>query len=157
MNSSTRMLAGAVALFLVQGCASSGGGTTAAASESAPSRANSRVSRSLITREELQEHNFENAYEAVESLRSNWLEGRGLQQSSASGTPVLVYLDQSRLGDVNELKTVPIRQVKSIRHLNGIEATARYGLEHVSGAIVVTTQAPNPILSDSAAVRRAPR
>jgi hypothetical protein len=151
MKPITRMLLSAAAVVLVQACA---GGGSSAGTAPAPS-ANNRSSRSLITKDELDANHFDNAYEAVETLRSNWLQARGLENSN-TGATMLVYLNDTRLGDLSDLKTIPIRQVYSIRHLTGIEATARYGVEHTAGAVMVSTLIPNRVLSDSAALQRSP-
>jgi hypothetical protein len=151
MKSVTRTLICAAAVVLVEACA---GGAGPAGSAPVPS-ANNRSSRSLITKDELDANHFDNAYEAVETLRSNWLQARGLQ-SASTGVTMLVYLNDTRLGDLSDLKTIPIRQIYSIRHLTGIEATTRYGVEHTAGAVIVSTVIPNRVLSDSAAVQRAP-
>src|SRR3954465_14317604 len=64
--------------------------------------------RSVITAAQLGAQHFENAYEAVASLRANWLQERG-PDSFQNPTRVVVYLDNVRLGDVETLRTVSVR------------------------------------------------
>jgi hypothetical protein len=45
-----------------------------------------------------------------------------------------------RLGGVETLRTIVVRPVSYIRHYNGIDATARWGLDHGSGVIYVSTR-----------------
>lgn len=97
-----------------------------------------RTDRYLITREQILEHGFTNAYEAVESLRSNWLLPRG-PDSINQPTEVLVYLDNSRLGGVQTLRTINVTNVQWIRYYDGPTATARWGLNHGQGVIFVST------------------
>ena len=85
------------------------------------------------------ERRFNNAYDAVEALRRNWLLSRG-PDSFQSPTTVQVYLDQMRLGGIEQLKTIQTINITSIRYYDGISATARWGLDHGAGAILVSTQ-----------------
>lgn len=94
--------------------------------------------RSAISRLQLEQQHYENAYEAVEALHSTWLSERGTD-SFSNPTKVVVYMDNVRLGGVETLRTVSTRIIYSIAHLNGVEASARYGIGHGAGAIVVAT------------------
>ena len=94
--------------------------------------------RNLITRVELSQRRFPSVFAAVEALRTHWLALHG-----PSGQ-VQVYLDGQYLGGVQTLFTIPVVNVESIRHLDGIEAAARYGGGHDQGAILVTTQRSGP-------------
>lgn len=127
-HSSIRRLAIATGMALAaSGCARTG------------TRSGSTPDRSIITRAEITERRYNNAFDAVEALRRNWLLARG-PDSFQSPTTVQVYLDQMRLGGIDQLKTIQTSQVSSIRYYDGISATARWGLDHGAGAIVVSTQ-----------------
>ena len=93
----------------------------------------------LLTEQQLREHHFVTAYEAVAALRSSWLETRG-PDSFTSPSQVLVYLDESRLGGVETLRALPMTNVLSIRYIDGIAASARWGLDHGQGVILVSTR-----------------
>jgi len=45
------------------------------------------------------------------------------------------------MGGVELLRTVRLINVALIRHMDGIQASARYGLGHDQGAILITTRA----------------
>ena len=116
--------AAALLLALTLGCASTN------------TRAASQVD--LITEGQIQAGHFLNAYEAVKALHAGWLINRGVT-STVMTDRVVVYRDGVRVGGVEELKDIPIGDVKYIRHYDGNEASARWGLDHAQGAIVVST------------------
>ena len=101
-------------------------------------RQQSRRDHSLITREQIDQHKFNSAFDAVQSLHSNWLQPRG---TDSFNTPsiVLVYYDNVRMGGVETLRAIHARTVDHIRHHNGVDATARWGVGHSAGVIFVST------------------
>jgi hypothetical protein len=84
------------------------------------------------------DQHFQTAYEAVEALRSQWLQSIRLE---SFGTPprVWVYQDNVRLGDVESLRGVAVNTILSIRRFSPNEATARWGVGHSAGAIYLET------------------
>jgi hypothetical protein len=100
-----------------------------------------RADRNLLTQEDFAAGDFSNAYDVVEALRNQWLRPRGVD-SFRSPTEVKVYLDDARLGGVEELRTIPINHVVYIRYYDGLAASARWGLDHGQGAIYVSTRPP---------------
>jgi len=52
---------------------------------------------------------------------------------------VQVYLDDSRLGGVDALRNLSLANVVYIRHIDGVDAAARWGLDHGNGVILVAT------------------
>jgi hypothetical protein len=122
----THVLALLVTFFLV-GCASTGEG-------------GQRSQRNLITVDEIQTRDFNTAHDIVWSLRPSWL--RTEDRSGAYGgtiTPLLVYVDGSRVGDVDFLKQIPATNVTTMRYLNPSEANTRFGTGHAGGVIIVNT------------------
>jgi hypothetical protein len=113
---------------------------TAAGCASAP-RDGSRPDPRLLTTGELLTSGYTDAFNAVQSLRPQWLRVRGAT-SFANPEVVKVYLDGSLLGGLDHLKSISVRSISSIRYLDGLEATNRWGLDHGMGAIVVTTREP---------------
>ena len=94
-------------------------------------------SRDVITSEELNGIDVQNAYQAVQRLRPNFLQTRGNVSITQGAQPVVVYVDETRMGGPSALQQIPIAEVKEIRYLNSSDATQRYGTGHTSGAIVV--------------------
>src|SRR5439155_36991 len=52
---------------------------------------------------------------------------------------VVVYLDQSRLGGPETLRTIQVNAATAIRHYSASEAEARFGPGHLHGAIQIIT------------------
>ena len=93
----------------------------------------------MLTQAQLIEHGFANALEAVQALRPNWLQTRGASSLLATQAQVLVYLDDTRLGGTETLSTIATPSIVVIRHIDGITASGRWGLDHGQGVILVST------------------
>jgi hypothetical protein len=102
------------------------------------SSGSARPDRTVITQEQILEHHFTNAFEAVQALHSNWLQTKGTD-SFQSPSQVRVYVDDTHLGGVESLRSLQIGAIKSIRHFDGVAATARWGMDHGGGVILVMT------------------
>jgi len=102
-----------------------------------------RTNRGIITQQQLVENHFLTAYDAVEALHSNWLRPKGTD-SFATPTEVVVYMNANRVGGVDALKNIDVHTITSIQHFDGLAASARWGLGHGQGAILVTTLLPVP-------------
>jgi len=100
--------------------------------------------RNLITREQIADSRFQTAYEAVESLHSNWLQPRGTD-SFQKPSEVKVYLDNTMLGGTTSLREITTRTVSWIRFYDGVAAQGRWGVGHSAGVIFVST---HPASSD---------
>jgi hypothetical protein len=96
------------------------------------------IDRSVITQDQLHEHRFSNAFEAVEALRGNWLQTHGTDSFTAP-SQVWVYLDNTKLGGIESLRSIEVAPIVFIRHYDGLSATARWGLDHGAGVIFVST------------------
>ena len=121
-----------VVVSMVIGCIGCAGASTGA---------RSRFDSSVLTHEQLDERNYQNVLEAVQTLRANWLNERG-PDSFATPSRIWVYLDNTRLGGVQALSQLPTRSISSVRKVNGIDATARWGIGHSAGVISVMTWDP---------------
>jgi hypothetical protein len=108
---------------------------------SSHANARRRVDMSVLTQDDLEDHQYENVLEAVQTLRSNWLNERG-PDSFASPSHIWVYIDNTKVGDVRSLAAISTRYVSSVRKVNGIDATARWGIGHSAGVISVMTWPP---------------
>lgn len=92
-----------------------------------------------LTVEEMQASGYQDAFSAVQALRPQWLFMRGTTSINSPET-IKVYLDNSRMGGVDQLRQVPVRSIASIRYMDALEATNRWGLDHGLGAILVFTR-----------------
>ena len=93
----------------------------------------------LITMDEVNATRYSTALEVVQALRPQWLRGRGRTSVNLSES-VKVYLDDSPLGEPEQLRSISARSIASIRYLDGNEATQRWGMDHGQGAIMVSTR-----------------
>jgi hypothetical protein len=82
---------------------------------------------------------YSDAFTTVQTLRPQWLRQRGAL-SITQRESVKVYLDGSLYGGAESLRQITTRSISSIRYLDALEATQRYGLDHGQGAIVVSTR-----------------
>ena len=96
--------------------------------------------RNVISAEEIATLTVMDAYEVVEKLRPEFLRARGVGslRSRQPDLPV-VYVDGVRVGGLNELRRVPRTLLAEIGYLHAADATTRYGIDHVGGAILVLT------------------
>jgi hypothetical protein len=101
--------------------------------------AGTRGSTNLITTAEVDASGHQDAFTLVQALRPNWLRVRGTS-SIAVREIVQVYLDGSKLGGPEYLRQISTHSISSLRYMDGLEATQRWGLDHGAGAIVVSTR-----------------
>jgi hypothetical protein len=51
-----------------------------------------------------------------------------------------VYVDGVQFGHVRELRSIPADEVERIQFMSATDATIRFGLGHLAGAILVFTR-----------------
>lgn len=124
------------ALLLVLTCALAACGPP---SDPAGARPAPKPSATLLTEEVIQRGQYQDAFELVLALRSNWLRPRGTDSLTRPGE-VLVYRDEIRVGGVQSLRAMATMDIVSIQFIDGISAAARWGLDHGNGVIAVTTR-----------------
>jgi hypothetical protein len=98
--------------------------------------------RSLITQQEIESVTARSAWEVVQMLRPEFLHLRTVTaMQTTRQDDRIVFLDGRRLGNVDELKTIPTTiTITSIRLLSAAEATQRWGQGYRAGAIEVLTR-----------------
>ena len=115
-------LATMVLALLLYGCASSGGGT---GMTSAPLGGQARATNAnVITAEEIAAQSFQNAWQAVISLRPAW-------------PKIPAFVRNGRMA-FERLQEVPIADVKEIRLLSREQARVRFGPDAQQTILVVT-------------------
>jgi len=142
-----RTVVAVVALGSLGACASGGSkapagapSTTAAASTSTAPK---RGSANLITQSEIDATHLETIYDVIERVRPNWYRTRGGRSEISAGAAssvIKVYLNGSPHGDISSLRSVQAASVKQVELLNAADATTRFGTNHDSGAILVTSK-----------------
>ncbi len=117
-------------VFLAPGCATgSGSGSGDEAGDQ----------RNVITREELaaiEATEDITVYEAIRRLHPQWLRGRGTVSFRLSAT-VKVHLNGARIGDVDELRRFRVADVQYIEHMEGPQASQRFGTGYERGVILL--------------------
>lgn len=111
----------------------------AAACSSGAAARRPRPDPNVITREELGSVQMANVLDLVSTLRPRWLLGRGPDTLGQPGE-IRVYLGTTRLGGgLGALRDMSLTGVTRIEFVDPIAASARWGLDHTQGAIVVST------------------
>lgn len=109
--------------------------------------------RRHITAEELAEQVGQNGYEVVEKLRPDWFrraerrisrdQGRSAEMggmyTDVSTIPLqlTVFVDQTEMGGVQELRRLRNDEIREIEYLTGSDAQQRYGARFSAGIIHV--------------------
>jgi hypothetical protein len=101
-----------------------------------------RSDPNVLTRAELEDVNVSNAYDAVERLRPRWLVPR--TRSVQFQADVVVFFNNSPVGDVTSLRQMNLDGIHEIRYLDPAEAQTRLaaaGYNLSGGVIQVRTAA----------------
>jgi hypothetical protein len=113
-----------------------------------------RQDRNRIRIEEIEASHATNVYQLVQSRRGMWLM-RSRTTSDMSGTGaggMLVFLDGAQLDGIEDLRDIPIANVRVVEFLNPSDTERRLGKYTTVGAIRVLSHddAPVPAPADSA-------
>ena len=95
--------------------------------------------RAQLVSEEMEKAGYPDLFATVQSLRPHWLQRRG-STSLNPRVQIKVYLDGALYGGPETLRQITTRSVSSIQYLDALQASARWGLDHDLGAIVVSTR-----------------
>lgn len=99
------------------------------------------ASRDAVLADELRGLELGNLYETLEKLRPEWLRSRGQRSPTNRESELpLVYLDNSRYGELQSLRNLRAGEVTEIHWLSGPVATYRFGTGHSGGVILVLTR-----------------
>ncbi|HUF65990.1 MAG TPA: hypothetical protein VMM17_08435 [Gemmatimonadaceae bacterium] len=136
--------AGLTALLLVTGlsaCASSSSTHPAASSGSRSVRA-----PDLISAQEIAATAAVNAYDVVMRLRPQWFRSSGVASVGGGAVrqgSVIAYVDNVKLGAVDNLRSISAAGITSIRYMNAEMAASRLpdiSRDLISGAVIVSTK-----------------
>lgn len=107
-----------------------------------------RGDRNRISKDDMTEvlASVSTAYDAVRTLRPQWLNPPALRQSTATvmgdgggATDVVIYVDDLRQQSKDDLKTVKATTILEIKYLDQNRAIQMRGPGHEMGVIEVTT------------------
>lgn len=98
----------------------------------------------VITRAEIERGQWSNVYDLVSNLRPRWVRSRGPDSLENPGQ-VQVYVDGTRLGDVQLLRTLPTHAIERLEWIDPVSAAGRWGLDHAHGVIFITYSRSGPV------------
>jgi hypothetical protein len=98
----------------------------------------------IITQEEIIATDLPTAYEIVQRLHPQWLRSRGqvtigVEEEPPATVGPVVYVNSSRRGDIEELRSIMATNIREIVYYNGRDASLRFGSGHGAGVIQVIT------------------
>lgn len=96
-------------------------------------------SRNRLSHQELVDTSELTLYDAIQRLRPLWLRTRGAV-SARGAAPVVVYVDNVRIGYVNNLHNIPVESVQAVSFVSASDATTRWGLGVSGGVILVISR-----------------
>ena len=97
--------------------------------------------QSLITRDDIEKARAKSALDAVQRYRADVLTAHA--QSSIllnKRTRPVVFLNDTYLGQIDELRHLPAEEIQEIRIHNGIDATQKFGSQYGGGVIQIISR-----------------
>ena len=92
----------------------------------------------MLTWRELSGETHQNAYVAVERLRPLFLRARpGTGDARGEPRTISVFIDGDFAGDLNVLRSIPVRDIESIRRVQPSMAYATLGSLHMADEIIM--------------------
>ena len=106
-----------------------------------PGQVAPRRDPNVITAEELQTANASNLFDAIRTLRPEWMQrGNPTTVRPQAEYSIVVFLDRIRFGDTESLRQLPVAMALEVRWYGRTEAQAEFGLGNLQGAIQVVTR-----------------
>jgi hypothetical protein len=95
-------------------------------------------SRRILLGDEIRRSNASTAYDAVASLRPEWLARRGRASvRDPTAGELVIYVDGMRQGGVTSLRSIRAANILQMEYLDGPSATVQFGTGHGGGVILV--------------------
>ena len=95
-------------------------------------------SSEVLTWSELASEAHQNAYVAVERLRPLFLQARpGAGDARGEPRTISVFIDGDFAGDLNVLRSIPVRDIESIRRVQPAMAYATLGSLHMADEVLM--------------------
>jgi hypothetical protein len=132
-------------LSLARSCAAVTLALTVTACASTGNPRTTEASRDVVTSIEINATTANSAYDLINRLRPNWLRsmGPGSMGGGVRTQEIVVYLDDSRLGGLDALRSLSTAGIRSMRFLDATRAATvlhNVGSEPIAGAIVISTK-----------------
>jgi hypothetical protein len=114
---------------------------TACSSSSSGTTGGPKPGPNLITADEIARVNVQNVYEVVQKLRPSMLRPRQAATANAQAKgELIVYMDNHRLGNVEQLRQISSSSVAALRYYSAAEAQTKWGSGHPGGVIEILTK-----------------
>jgi hypothetical protein len=140
MRGLLKTLAALAIIGATLGCSASSGATPKTSSKP-------KVDPDLISTAEIDSQTFRDAYDVVQKLRPTWFTrktgGSSARRMGTSGSGLVVYLDNARMGGVEALRQLNTAAIESLRFMDASIATATLpglGSSVIAGAIVARSR-----------------
>jgi hypothetical protein len=125
MNRSVRRAMLAAALLLAAACATQSAGAPA-------------TRHNLVTAEQLDRAGNVNLYDALRTLRPNFLRTRAPAQGASAEVPIKVFIGGMQMIDgMDHLRQLMARAVQEVEFLEPHQANTRFGGNNSGGALVI--------------------
>jgi len=135
------LLVAGASLTLSAGCAAS---ASAGGEAGAQTTGAARVRGNVLARTDLEAHSGQNLYETIRRLRPQWLTVRGGGRSvdSNSSTEIVVYQDNTLMGNLDALRQMQTDMAMSVEYMDASRAQTLPGIgsRRVGGAVMVRTR-----------------
>jgi hypothetical protein len=76
----------------------------------------------------------------LRDIRPEFLQNRARTTRVGGPTEPVVYVNGLRLMELDMLRHVATRSLVEVRYVRGVDAVARYGLDHEAGVLLVTAK-----------------
>ena len=94
--------------------------------------------RNRVSGEDLAATNSQMVYDALQLLKPEWMTGRGpISLTDAAEARPNVYMNGTRVGDLDYLREVYVSDVAEVRYWPSGEAGARFGMGNPRGVIEI--------------------
>lgn len=94
--------------------------------------------RNRVSGEDLAATNSQMVYDALQLLKPEWMTGRGpISLTDAAEARPNVYMNGTRMGDLDYLREVYVTDVAEVRYWPSGEAGARFGMGNPRGVIEI--------------------
>ena len=94
--------------------------------------------RNRVSGEDLAATNSQMVYDALQLLKPEWMTGRGpISLTDAAEARPNVYMNGTRMGDLDYLREVYVSDVAEVRYWPSGEAGARFGMGNPRGVIEI--------------------
>jgi hypothetical protein len=98
----------------------------------------------LINESEVQVSTAATAYDLIQQLRPRWLVVASGPTTLGREPEIMVYVNEMKMGGLQNLYDIDVNAIRRVAFMDANEATARFGINHSHGAIMVSLKVGAP-------------